>query len=211
MANDDAELELLTVQLPSGAPLKVHTEDEVDFVEELTEQYLRSFAFEHASDLLDLDKIVGMEMLCWRWQNWLSQGFATIGGVRGPLPRDVGDDLKRISGEVRLLKKAIGFDKATRDKAQGEDSIPYYLATLRQKALVFGVHRVHQLDRALELLNQVVGMATFWKNANPRERREMHHTADDIVTWVLEVAYPEFSEIDRYFRENEQSYWVRDL
>lgn len=210
----DAEtIELIPVQLPSGAPYQVLIEDEADFIEELTEAYMDAFKFEHPSDLMELDRIVYSEMLCWRWGIWLSRGHAY--GANGEpaklIPRDCAADMKRLSTEIRLMKKAIGIDKPSRDKAQGQDSVPFYLATLRQKALVFGIHRVHQLDRSLELLNQGFGMATFWRNANDAERRLLHLTAEDIVEWMLDVAMPEYLEIDKYFRENNQAYWVRDL
>lgn len=211
--SDQAEIELISVQLPSGAPYQVLTLDEADFIEELTESYERAFKFAHPSDLMELDRVVYSEMLCWRWGMWLSRGVAygPMGVDTKTLPRNLADDMKRVSTEIRLTKKSMGMDKPARDKAQGEDSVPYYLERLRECALVFGIHRVNQLDRALELLNQAFGMATFWKNANERERRMMHLTAEDIVMWMLETAMPEYEEIDRYFRENEQKYWVRKL
>lgn len=207
------EIPLIPVQLPSGAPYQVLITDEADFIEELTEAYMNAFRFEHPSDLMELDRIVYSEMLCWRWGIWLARGHAY--GPEGTpvklIPRDCAADMKRLSTEIRLMKKAIGIDKPARDKAQGQDSVPYYLERLRQCALVFGIHRVHQLDRAMELLNQSFGMATFWRNANEAERRLLHLTAEDIVEWLLEVAMPEYQEIDAYFRENNQSYWVREL
>lgn len=210
--NDEDEYELIHVVLPSGATFDVLTDDEADFIEQLTEQYLTSFKFQHPSDLLDLDRLVTMEMLSWRWQRWMSRLSAYGPAVQGSrLHRDLPGDAKQLSTEIRQLKKAMGVDKAARDRAHGEDSVPYYLERLRQCAMVFGIHRNHQADRALELINQMIGMATFWKNAPERERRLMHLTAEEIVMWVLDTLAPEFQEIDRHFRETEQQFWVREL
>ena len=200
----------IEVELPSGALFEVLTEEEADFTVDLARRYTEAFEFEHISDIQDLDKVVTLEVLCHRWRRWL--GSTTDYEGKAVDQVDLYRRVKDFDAELRGQKKALGIDAVTRDKAKGEGSIPHFVATMREKARIFGVHREHQLDRALELTNQLISLVTVWRNCvDDDERRLLHHTTDDIIDWITNVYTPEYQEIDAHFRAHEQKYWVRDL
>lgn len=197
----------LPVQLPSGAQFYVLTQDEVDYVQDRVKRYTSDNHFTNVSDLQDVDRLVTMELLSHRWTLWVSRR------------KDYFDDdidekafrasINDYSSEVRQLKKALGIDKLTRDKQKGDDSVTEYLAQLRIRAKEFGVMRNTQLNKALELFNQLKMLLTLHDNSDEVERREMHCTEDDIFEWMRQVAFPEYDVIDAHFRENSQKYWIR--
>lgn len=200
----------VTVELPSGAPFQVLGPDEADWIDRVSAAYQEEFKFSNISDVQDLDRIIAMELQVYRWGLWISLGERYDGS---PIinSTDLQKQIKEFSGEIRQNKKTLGMDAVSRDKARGEGSVPHYLENLREKAKLFGIHREHQLDRALELANQLITIVTVYRNAiNDEERRLIHHTRDDIINWITEVFVPEYQAIDEYFRTHIQRYWVQD-
>lgn len=196
------------VVLPSGARFHVH-EKEVDYFNERASRYLEDNKLTNISDLQDIDRMLIMETLCWRWGNWLSWQKDYWGDAI-----DIGTYQKQISDtsrELRLIKKALGIDKETRDRQRGEDSVEKYLENLRVRAKEFGYTREKQLDKALELFNELQALIQLHHNCDEVEQRELRCRQEDVITWITEVAMPQYQEIDAYFRENQQRFWVRKV
>lgn len=198
----------IEVTLPSGAPFAASPQ-EATFIAELSEKYTTEFAFVSSSDLQDLDRVVIFEMLVARWGRWLSR---RADDRDNPIDeKTIREGIGSTSTELRQLKKLLGIDKVARDKAKGEGSVPHYLANLMERAKAFGVHREHQLDKALELTHQLGALVLLYRNCNDDERRNLHVTQSDLIEWIEEVFLVEFETIDQYFRAHEQKFWVRDL
>lgn len=199
---------MVDVILPSGAFFPVHGE-EVDYITSRAAKYMSENHFSNVSDLQDLDRTLMMEMICFRWGTWISRQKDYWGD---PVDMDqLQASMKAHSVELRQLKKQLGIDKLARDKAKGEDSVPAYINNLLRRAKEFGVHREKQLGTALELFNQLKALVTFHQNADEIERQEMHVQMDDILDWLVNVAFPEYDRLDTYFRENSQRFWVRSI
>lgn len=196
------------VSLPSGGPFSAPP-DEAHFISELSRKYTTEFAFQSSSDLQDLDRVVIFEMLIHRWGRWLSRRVDDAGIQIDE--KTVGDRISSTSSELRQLKKLLGIDKVAREKAKGEGSVPHYLANLLERAKAFGVNRERQLDKGLELANQLSSLVLLHRNCNADERRSLHVTEADLIEWIETVFVPEFEAIDTYFREHAQKLWVRDL
>lgn len=197
-----------TVTAPSGGIFTVLTQDEVDYFTDRASRYQKDNHFVNVSDLQDVDRMLIMELMCWRYGLWLSQERDYWGqGV------DI-DALKKslfeYSKELRLLKKSLGIDKAQREKDKGE-SVADYLETLRVRAKEFGVMREQQLTKALTLFKELQALLTFHDNCDEIERREQNIEVEDILEWLRTVAFPEFDQIDHHFRHKQQRYWVREL
>lgn len=196
-------------QLPSGAPIEVLTEDEVDLLHDLGTRYTAQFAFKSVSDTSELDRLVGLELQAYRIGVWLARRRDyedhTIDEAT------LQDKLKGLSVEIRQLKKLLGIDRITREKSRGEGSLPAYVTNLLARAKEFDIHRDHQRDLLLELGNQLTALVTAWRNMNDDERRELHYTTEDIFDWVLNVFLPEFQALDEHFRSTQQSTWIRTL
>jgi hypothetical protein len=199
---------MISVVLPSGAAFPVHSE-ELDYIVDRSRRYLAENHFANVSDLQDVDRMLIMELICFRWGTWISR------------QKDYWDDavdvdqlqqsLKAHSVELRQLKKQLGIDKVARDRAKGEDSVPAYLNNLLARAKEFGVHRDTQFAKAMELFNQLKALITLHQNADEVERAEMHVQVDDVFDWIVNIAIPEYDRLDEHFRQSSQRMWVRNI
>lgn len=195
------------VQLPSGAVYAVYAQ-EVDYLLERAQRYADELKLTNVSDQQDLDRVMMMEVMCYRWGHWISTQRDWLGD---PIdPDSTANQFQKISGELRQVKKLIGIDKVNRDRQRGEDSVSAYLANLLIRAQEFGVHRDRQVAKAIELLQQMFGLVTLWRNCDERDRDELHVTMEDIFDWIQTIAHPEFLAVDQAFREN-QKIWLRSL
>jgi hypothetical protein len=199
---------MVQVTFPSGANFPVH-EEEVAYITERADLYLNQNHFTNISDLQDVDRLLMLELMVYRWGTWLSRNRDWWGDT-------IDDDkiqkaLNAYSTELRQLKKQLGLDKATRDKEKGEDSVAAYIQNLQIRAREFGVMREDQLAKALELFQQLKALVTLHLNCDEIEQREMHLTQADVLEWLVQVAFPEFDHIDQHFRQNAQRMWVRKM
>lgn len=201
------ETEVLSVRLPSGAGFVVLTQDEKRYLEERERRYLADNHFSNVSDYQDIDKLITFEMFLHRWSLWLSRGIDYYGAEVDD--RTLAQQCNTYATEIRLLKKSLGVDKPSRDKQRGDDSVPSYLASLRERAREFGVMRNTQFDKVMELFMQLKALIGFYDRADSIERKENSLNQEDIFEWIREVAVPEFETIDKDFRESSQRFWVR--
>lgn len=197
-----------TVESPSGAPVIVLTQQEVDYFEDRAQRYVSTHVFQDVSDLQDVDRVIMMELMIWRWGNWLTTGSDYYGSHVDE--RELRGYIKDYSLEVRQLKKLLGIDKAARDREKGE-SFPVYLEKLLDRAKQFGVMREKQLDKALILFNELKALVTLHNNCDDQERKENNCELSDIMEWIQTVAFPEYDAIDEYFQEHQQRTWIREM
>lgn len=192
---------------PSGAEYAVLNEDEQAYWDSHRDGYLKHNKFVNMSDLADVDRLLVMELMGWRWSNWISAGYDYFGTVIDE--QALQKQIRENSAELRLIKKSLGIDKNTRDKDRG-DSIADYIENLRRRAKEFGYHREEQLTKALILFNELQALITLSDNCDEREKKENHVTQNDVMQWIRETAIPEYQAIDDAFRQ-QQKFWVRDL
>lgn len=200
--------ETVPVTLPSGGIFYIHPQ-EVAYIEERVHRYTADNKFTNISDQQDVDRMLIMELLVWRWSQWLTSQMDYWGE-----PVDANEmqkSIKEHSAELRQLKKQLGIDKASRDKERGEDSVVAYLENLRARAREFGYKRNAEASKSIELFQQVTAINTLYWNCTPEERRENHCTAEDIMEMLRDVVIPQFQEIDEKFRAEQQRYWVRSM
>lgn len=199
----------IPVKLPSGAEFKVLTSVEVDYLKDLVKRYLTDNVFKNVSDLQDIDRMLMLEVLVWRYQCWLGRGKDYFDEAIDD--RGIRLAVEKFSKEIRDLKKSLGLDKVSRDKAKGEDSVVEYITQLGIRAKEFGVHRETQSAKAIELWMQLRGLVQRHTNCTIDEQREQACTMEDIFEWLHEIAFPEFDKIDQHFKSNNQKYWIRKL
>lgn len=196
------------VTLPSGALFHVH-EKEATYFQERAKRYMRDNDFQNISDLQDVDRLLGLELLCHRWATYIAQERDYWGDPVDEVALQ--KSLKDHSTEIRQLKKQLGLDRETREKQRGEDSPENYLTLLRQRAKHFGYMRNDQANKAIELWQELKGLVTLHNNCDETERVEQKCRVEDIMKWLVEDAFPEFDRIDEEFRKTNQTYWIRDM
>ena len=205
---DDDELEILGVDVatPSGAVIKVMNQSEADYYDQVHQRYLQDNKFKNVSDILELDRILVMELMCYRWGVWILAEEDYQG--RKINPTEVQKSIETYSREIRGIKKDLGIDKSTRDRDKG-DSVAEYIQMLGIRAKEFGVTRNKQSARAIELLMEARSLITLYENSTEAERKEFSAQLEDIIEW-FKSKFDEFTKIDEDLRKN-QSTWIRDL
>lgn len=196
---------LPTVISPAGASVPLLNEEEVDFYNSIAEQYQEHNKFVNVSDLLELDRLLNYEIMCFRWSNWLMRGYDYDGS---PIMSSLNKDIQLYSKEIRDIKTGLGIDKKTRDKDKGSTTAEFW-DNLRRRAGEFGVHRNEQVIKSYNLWKELQGLITLYKNSTATERTEFKCHESDIFAW-LDEKFLEFDAIDEAFRK-EQRYWIREI
>lgn len=205
--DDKSSSSSVQVISPSGATVTVMNNEESVFYNQVARRYQEDNMFSNVSDLLELDRIIIMELMCHRWSTWLLE---ECDYDSRPVDLDgLQKNVESYSKEIRLIKKSLGIDKSTRDKEHG-DSISDYIQNLRLRAKEFGYMRNEQAVKAITLWKELEGIYTLYANSTDEERTEFKAHESDLIAWI-ERKIPEFNEIDDKFRKTSQSYWVREL
>lgn len=205
--NDDELEGMMTVTLPSGAAFQVH-DKEYQYFKDRAAKYLTDNDFQNISDFQDIDRLLILELLCYRNGIWISQ-------LRDYWGDQIDDDklqktMSAQSAEVRQLKKALGLDRETRERVRGEDSPENYLARLRQRGKHFGYKRNAEAAMAIELWKELESIITLYQNCDVKEQVEQECTLDHVLRWLTETAFPKFNDIDATFRQD-QKMWIREM
>jgi hypothetical protein len=198
---------LYMVNTPSGSELNLQTSDEADWYEDRRDRYLHDNAFPNVSDLQDLDRVLLFEIMIYRWSFWLTQGFDYMHARVDE--SQLKSNIKEYSTELRLLKLALGIDKATRDKEKGE-SLADYTAHLLQRAKEFGYHRNEQYEIVVTKFYELSAMVSTFDRCDDEERALLDLSEESILDWIREKVIKPFDEHAAAFRKN-QSIWVRDM
>lgn len=195
----------IELTLPSGAPFSVLDDESAQYAQGLVDKYNAEFEFSSVSDLQDLDSVIIDETHIHRWNNDLSLGTRNGRPVDGI---ELRKRLKEGKAELRQLKKSLGIDKISRERARGEGSVPAYIASVLERAEHFGINRNEMSAKAIELAMQATALITLHDNCTDVERREQHCEDRDILDWFRTVFIPEFAAVDAHFREHDQKMWI---
>lgn len=197
--------ETIEVATPSGATINVLTEEEATFYKKIAERYQEDNKFKNISDLLELDRVLALEVMCFRLTTWQLQE-STYDGT--PLPVGISKEVNTLSTDILKIKSGLGIDKKTRDAGRG-DSIAELFENLRIRAKEFGIHRNEQLYTAWRNWNGLEALITAHRNSTDTERTEFGYHFNDILAWCDE-RFEELHKIDLDFQE-EQRIWIRDI
>jgi hypothetical protein len=200
---------LYQVDTPSGQCIEVLGQPERDFYASQREAYMTQNKFTNASDLLDLDRLLFLELLIYRATNWLGRG-QDYDGMALSDREEVAQrrSLKENSTLISVIKNDLGLTRNQRDRAAYE-SVGTYITLLKQRAKEFGVHRERQLATSITLCKQLFAILGAYDRSDEAERHKIgFEDADEILDWVREVMYPEFEQVDQHFITNVQRYWT---
>jgi hypothetical protein len=106
---EDADEELpggVEVTTPSGAIITVMNQSEADYYDQVHQRYLLDNKFKNVSDILELDRILVMELMCYRWGIWILAEEDYFG--RKINPTEVQKSIETYSREIRGIKKDLG-------------------------------------------------------------------------------------------------------
>lgn len=200
-------LAMFTVQTPTGADLTVQTQEEAQWYDDRRERYTADNQFPNVSDLQDLDRLLLLEMMIHRWSLWMAQGFDYLYTriEEGALKNNI----KEYSQEARMLKTAMGIDKATRNKDKSE-SLADYVANLLDRAKTFGYHRNEQYEIVVTKMYELRSMIMTFDRCDEDERVLLDLSYETIFDWIRDNVIKDFDEHSEAFRVN-QTMWVKEL
>ena len=198
---------LYPVEAPSGSQLHLQTIPEAEWYQDRRDRYLTDNVFTNVSDLMDLDRLLMLEVLCYRWGLWMAQGwdyaFARVD------ENQMKTNIRDYSVEIRMLKQSLGIDKATRDKSKGE-SLSDYTEKLLERAKAFGYHRNMQYEAAVTMFWQLRSFVLTYERTDDEERTLLDISPQSIFEWVRDTALPQWDEIDASFR-TQQAIWIKEM
>jgi hypothetical protein len=197
------------VATPSGQYIEVLGDAERDFYEGQRKAYMAQNLFTNTSDLMDLDRLIFLELLIYRATSWIGAGRDYDG-----LPlSDSGEtaqrrSLKETSALISVIKNDLGLTKSQRDK-DAYSSVGTYITQLKQRAKEFGVHRERQVATGITLCKQLFAILGAYDRSDEVERRKIgFENADEILEWIRTVMVIEFDAIDTAFINGTQRYWT---
>jgi hypothetical protein len=197
------------VLMVSGQMLEVMSDAEAKWWNTSRDKYSEQTRFSENTDLQDLDRLLILELMVYRWSQFLAMGHDYEGFTieEEKLRRA----MREYSDQISKLKASMGLTKQVRDAAAAEGDFSQWMSDLKVRAKAFGIHREHQLTKALVLMNELSGMVGTFDRADAEERAKTGYTTEkDIVAWVRHTMLPEYHALDEHFRKNQQVYWVRD-
>lgn len=197
---------LYTVLTPTGSELHLQTKEEAEWYESRRDRYLRDNMFPNVSDLQDLDRLMMLEALIYRWGLWMAQGFDYL--YSRVDENQLKNAIKDYSVEARLIKQSLGIDKATRDKEKGE-SISDYTDKLLQRAKLFGYHRNKQYELAVTKIYELRSMVSTMDRCDEEERRLLDLSDASIIEWIRTKLIPDWDELSASFRKT-QAIWIKE-
>jgi hypothetical protein len=199
------------ITLVSGETATVLCKEEQTWFNTARDNYLEQTKFTEQTDLADLDRLLTLELMVYRWRQYMFSGYDYHGDEIED-EKVIVDRLKYFSDQITKVKESMGLNKKSRDDAANEGSFSTRYADLKARARIFGLHRVKQLQQSLTLMNDLSWVVGTFFRCDEEERRKIgFETEADIVAWIRDVVLPEYHTLDAYFREHEQSYWVRTL
>ncbi len=197
----------IQIESPSGAKFEVMTEEEAEYFHRIASEYYSDNVLSNVADRQDLDRVLMMELLVYRWSSWMLSEVDYSGDRIDP--QEYKNQIRDYGNEIRQTKKMLGIDKKSRE-GEGQ-TVADYIENLRQRAKEFGIMRNDQAAKAIELFQELSAFITLYDNCDDLERKEQHCDQHDIINWIREVADPEFNEIDAKFRETSQKYWIQEI
>ena len=202
--------ESIKVTQISGEDLTVLSSSEARWFTSSRDDYLSQTKFTETTDLRDLDRLLGLELTVFRMTQWLSAGHDYDGfDIDDVLLRR---NLREYSEQISRLKSSMSLTKAARNEAANAGDLAGWITNLKARAKIFGIHREKQLTKALVLMNELSAIIGAFDRSDAEERHRLGFEDDtEIVDWVRTRMLPEYREIDEYFRDHEQRYWIRDM
>lgn len=206
-AEDDEAVDEVTVEGSSGTEYRVLTIEEAVWFENALEKYQEQYNFDNIADLQDLDRLLSMELLSYRYSAWLIRESDYFGNAYDD--KVIRDSKDKIDKNILSLKAHLGIGRKNRVESE-QESTADYLTNLLQRAGEFGVHRDNQNAKILNLFMDLKTLIGLYDRSDDEERTHNHVHMTDIMDWIRTVALPEFAKLDDHFRKN-QKLWIKGL
>ncbi len=192
----------------SGASFSVFGKHEAEWWDHNLKAYLDAYNFENVADLQDLDRLLAMELVSYRYAHWLLKGQDYEGLILTD-EKSLRESKDKVDKEIRLLKAHMGMARKARLESE-QQSVSDYLKRLLSRAREFGIHRDRQISASIDLFFELRSMVGLHDRTDEEEQAHLGVTVGQIMEWLREEAIPRFDAIDDAFRKN-QKLWIEEV
>lgn len=200
-------VKVLKVKSPTGGELDVMGDDEYRRYTESYAAYTAQVSLDERSDMEDLERILFMELMVYRWSTWMISGKQYDGAdIQNPaeLRRWVSDFTKNI----QAIKESLKLDRKGRSSDAGA-TFDERWRRLAEHAKEFGVMREQQLDVALEIMFSIFAAIGTYDRSDEEERKKIGFPDESALLDFIREQRAPFEAVDLYFREHSHKLWVR--
>lgn len=199
---------LIKVSTPTGGEIEVQGPAEEKRYNESLRAYTDGITYTERSDLEDLERVLFMELMCYRWGRWLMAGReydGTIVNNENELRRWIND----YSTQITKTKESLKLDRKTREGDKSA-SFEQRWQQLAQHAREMGIMREAQLGRALEIMQGYSAAVRTFDRCDEEERGKIGLPDEKALVQMWRDSMPDFDAIDEYFRTHQQKFWIRN-
>ncbi len=207
LGEDEEEDAFVVVEGAAGTAYHLLNMEEGRWFELSLDRYTEQYHFENIADLQDLDRLLGLELLSYRYANWLLRESDYDGNPFDD--KAVREHKDKVDKEIRGIKQHMGVGRKTRVESESQ-SVSDYLQDLLGRATEFGFHRDEQNAKILNLFMELKKLIGLHQRTDEEEQKELGVSLEDIYVWIVDVAIPEFDRLDDHFRVN-QRMWIKDI
>jgi hypothetical protein len=201
-----AKIVLHHVRTPQGGTLDVMGDAERNWYEQQRDLYMSQNDYTQASDIAELDRLLLMELMVFRWSQWLASGKEYDGTLIDD-PTRLRRATQDFSVQILKIKEGLRLDRKAREADTGETFADRW-QWLTRHAKQLGVTRERQLGVALELMNEIFSIISIYDRCNAEERKKLELDDEAAVVEHIRALRPRYDEVDEHFRTHQQRFWI---
>jgi hypothetical protein len=188
------------VKLPAGGRMGLATDAEVTMWNETMERYIADYQLTKANDLVQLGGILSQALMAFRAQMDLND----------PEKQMVAQaTIKLAMAEIRAAEKALGVDKATREKG-GQHTVADYVTKVKRAGHAMGIHISERVTEYERVFNDVSVRIRVLDNGD-QEDRDYHRVTDKTIVDFMRQEVAKLHEWEKEWSKQQGAIWVGRL
>lgn len=191
----------LEVKLPGGGMLSLLNPGEVTMWNETRDRYIRDYGLAKQNDLILLGSLLAQVLMLYRAQRELADP------EKAPVAQSM---IGKCAEEIRKAEKALGIDKATREKG-GQHNVADYLTRLKRAAHAKGVHISNRVKAYEDVCMGARWRIRLYRNGDIEDKT--YHgveTPEKIVAWI-EAELAKLEDADKEWAREKAAVFVGQL
>lgn len=193
---EDAGGTQFRIKTPSKNYLTVLTKEEKEYGAQMFKRYEEEYQFENPADISLLESLVSMQILLFRYSNWLTSGVDYDGN---PIEYETVQNMMiNCQREIRQLQDTLGISRKSR---LGSDAKPAeIIMEIAKKAKEYGVMKNQVAWKFLLAYYEIRHLIGLYKRCDDVDRKRLGATAEETIEKIDKI----LSEIEQYEEEFRQ-------
>lgn len=188
------------VELPGGGKMSLLSADEVVMWNEASKRYQRDYRLTKQNDLILLGALLSQVLMMYRAQRDLADPKKMAAAQA---------TISKAADDIRKAEKALGIDKASREKG-GQMTVADYITRLKRAAYEKGVHISNRVKEYERVMMEARWKIRLLRNGDTEDRQYHRISESSIIDW-LEKELAKLEEADKQWAREKASVWVGKL